>query len=93
MPMSPQGPDSGGMDRRIFDEATTSLTDLLFAIQNGVVALNALNTTLGNVFPQQTATSTAAATAGAITYTSSQAAIFISVVTSSGGVYRVPGYL
>ena len=90
--MSPQGPESGGMDRRIFDEATTSLTDLLFAIQNGVVALNALNTTLGNVFPQATAFSTTAAVAGTITFTSSQALGFISVITSSGATVKVPTY-
>ena len=90
--MSPQGSDSGNPDRDIFSEATTSLTDLLFAVQNGVVALNALNTTLGNSFPQITAYSTTAATAGTITFTSSQALGFISVITSSGATVKVPTY-
>lgn len=70
----------------------SSLTDLLAAMQNGVVAIGNLNTTLRNVFPQITVVSTAAATAGTITYTSSQAAGFLSVVTSSGYTYRVPLY-
>ena len=90
MPMSPQG--LGAPDRGIFDEATTSLTDLLFALQNGVVAINALNTTLGNSFPQITAYSTTAATAGTITFTSSQALAFISVLTSSGATVKIPVY-
>lgn len=69
-----------------------SLSDLLSALQNGVVALRAVNTTLGNIFPQATAYSTAAATAGTISFTSSQAVGFISVVTSSGATVKVPVY-
>lgn len=69
-----------------------SFSDILSALQNGVRAINGLSTQLSNIFPQATSTSTAAATAGTITYTSSQAAIFISVVTSSGGTYKIPGY-
>jgi hypothetical protein len=69
-----------------------SLTDLLSAMQNGVVAIRQLNTTLGNVFPQQTALSTTAATAGTITFTSSQATAFLSVITSSGATLKVALY-
>lgn len=70
----------------------TSLTELLTAMQNGVVALNAMNTTLQSIFPQATAYSTTAATAGTITFTSSQALAFISVVTSSGATVKIPVY-
>ncbi len=73
--------------------AQSSLTDILTALTDGVQAINGLKAALQAVFPQAAATSTAAATAGTITYTSSQAAIFISVLTSSGGTYRIPGYL
>lgn len=69
-----------------------SLSDLLSALQNGVQAIRGLNTTLGNVFPQATAYSTTAATAGTITFTSSQATGFISVITSSGATVKVAVY-
>lgn len=69
----------------------SSLTDLFTALQNGVTAINNLNDTLQAVFPQATALSTATHT-GTITYTSSQAAAFLTVVTSSGGTYYVPLY-
>jgi len=69
-----------------------TLTQILSAMQNGVQAINGLSTKLGNIFPQATATSTSAPTAGAITFDSSQPAIFISVQTSSGGIYKIPGY-
>jgi hypothetical protein len=69
-----------------------SLSDLLSAMQNGVVAIRALNTTLATIFPQATAYSTTAATAGTITFTSSQATAFISIVTSSGATLKVPVY-
>lgn len=69
-----------------------SLSDLYTAFQNGVQALRAINTTLGNVFPQATAYSTTAATAGTITFTSSQATGFISIVTSSGATVKIACY-
>jgi len=68
------------------------LADIHAALQNGVTALNNLATKLGQIFPQTTATSTTAPVAGAITFPSSQAATFITVTTSTGGVYQVPGY-
>lgn len=69
-----------------------SIGDIMAVLQNGVTAINGLKTALQSVFPQATAVSTTAATAGTITYTSSQAAAFMSVVTSSGGQYKVPLY-
>ena len=65
---------------------------MLAAIQNAVNAINNLNTTMGKVFPQATSLSTTAATAGTITFTSSEAASFLSVTTSSGGIYKIPLY-
>lgn len=69
-----------------------SLADILTSLQQGVVAINQLNTTLGTIFPQATAYSTTAATAGTVTFTSSQATGFISVVTSSGATVKVAVY-
>jgi hypothetical protein len=68
------------------------LSDILSALQNGVTAIQKLNTTLGNIFPQSTATVTTISSAGTITFTSSQAKIFLTVITSSGGTYNIPGY-
>lgn len=69
-----------------------SLSEILAALQNGVTAIRDLKGTLENVFPQATATSTSAPSAGAITYSSSQAALFLTVETSSGGTYKIPLY-
>jgi hypothetical protein len=69
------------------------LSDILSAMQNGVTAIRALQNQLALVFPQATASSTIGSTvAGTITFTSSQAVAFLSVTTSSGGVYKVPLY-
>lgn len=71
----------------------TSLSDILAALQNGVTAINNLDNTLGDIFPQTTATSTIASTAaGVTTFTSSQARLFLSVTTSTGGVYKMALY-
>lgn len=67
-------------------------SDLLSVLQNGVVAIRDLTTTVNSVFPHAGAISSSAPTAGAIVYTSSQAAGFLLVTTSSGGVYKVPLY-
>lgn len=62
-----------------------SLSDVLAALQNGVVAINSLRTQLAAVFPQATTVSTAArGSAGTITYDSSLATGFLAVTTSSG---------
>jgi len=62
-----------------------SITDLISALQNGVVALNSVNKTLSQVFPGATAVSTTApSSVGAITFSSSQTKGYITVVTSSG---------
>lgn len=68
-----------------------SLQDLLTALQNGVQAINNLNTSLNNFFPQATSVSTSV-TAGTITFTSSQAAGFLIVETSSGASFKVALY-
>lgn len=67
----------------------TSLTDLLQSLQQGVQALNNLTTVIQTTFPQAGALSTSATT-GTATLTSSQPAAFLTVVTSSGGTYKVP---
>lgn len=71
-----------------------SLQDILTALQNGVQAVNNLNTTLRTTFLQQgTVVSSAVATTGStITFTSSQAAGFVAVTTSSGASYYLPVY-
>ena len=70
----------------------TSLGDLLSAMQNGVTALNSLNRTIASIFPEVTANSTVAATAGAITFSSSLALGFMLVELSSGVTVKVPYY-
>lgn len=66
--------------------------DLLQSLQQAVQAINGLNTTLKSVFPQVSALSTSA-TVGTITFNSSQPSQFLTVITSSGGTYKVPLYL
>ena len=66
--------------------------DILTALQNGVTAINGLTQQMKNVFPQATSLSTVAATAGTLSFTSSQAVTFLTVTTSSGGVYKIPMY-
>ncbi len=69
------------------------LGDLLQTMQQGVTAINNLTTTIKSVFPQVTGSSTSApATAGSITFTSSEAVMFQLVTTSSGFTGKVPIY-
>lgn len=67
-----------------------SIGEILAALQNGVAAINNLSDQIATTFPQASAVSTSAATAGAITFTSSLAAGFLTVITSSGATYKVP---
>jgi hypothetical protein len=69
-----------------------SLTDILTALQNGVQAMNGMTKQLAATFPQASAVSTAVAISGTITFTSSQAQGFLTVITSSGATYHVPLY-
>lgn len=69
-----------------------SIFDILTAIQQGVTAVNNLATTVAGIFPQQSAVGTTPPSAGTITFTSSQARAFMTVVTSSGASYKIPLY-
>jgi hypothetical protein len=70
-----------------------SLDTIMAVMQNGVQALRDLATIVGQVFPNTTASSSSApATAGAVTFNSSQAAGFMLVTTSSGFSAKVPFY-
>ena len=66
--------------------------DLLQSLQQGVQAINNLTIQIKNTFPSVSALSTSATT-GAITFSSSQPSQFLTVVTSSGGTYKVPLFL
>lgn len=69
------------------------LGDILQTLQQGVQAINNLRTTVSTVFPQITSTSTSApATVGTVTFTSSEASFFMLVTTSSGFTGKVPIY-
>lgn len=72
----------------------SSIDVLLTTMQNGVTALNNLTNTLTQTFLQSgTVVSSAIATTGStITFTSSQAAGFMAVTTSSGAAYYFPIY-
>jgi hypothetical protein len=69
----------------------SSLTAIFTALQNGVQAINSLSQTLSQVFPGATAVSTSA-TVGTLTFSSSQPAGFMTVISSSGGTYKIPIY-
>ena len=72
---------------------TASLTDLFTGVQNAVRAINDLNQTLTTVFTTVTTVSTTVpSSAGSITFTSSQTATFLTVVTSSGYSGKIPVY-
>lgn len=67
--------------------------DLLQTMQQGVQAINNLATQIKGVFPQLVASSTSApATLGTVTFTSSEASFFMLVTTSSGFTGKVPIY-
>lgn len=69
-------------------------SDLLSALQNGVVAIRDLTATIRTVFPQSGTVDTVApsSTPATTTFLSSQSQGFLSVTTSSGGIYKVPLY-
>ena len=69
------------------------LSDILGTLQQGVQAIQTLNTTIKAVFPQATTVSTAApATLGTVTFTSSEATGFLLVTLSSGPTVKMPFY-
>ncbi len=69
------------------------LGDILTTLQQGVQAINNLRATIATVFPQATTSSTSApATAGVVTFTSSQATGFMLVTLSSGVTVKMPYY-
>ncbi len=69
------------------------LGDLLQTMQQGVQAINNLATQIKTTFPQATTSSTSApATTGAITFTSSEATGFLLVALSSGATVKIPYY-
>lgn len=68
-------------------------TVLLAAIRDAVTAINNLTNQVKSTFPQATTSSTSApATAGGITFTSSQATGFLLVALSSGVTVKFPYY-
>lgn len=69
------------------------LQDLLTSMQQGVTAINNLITQIKTTFPQATTSSTTApATLGTVTFTSSQATGFLLVALSSGVTVKFPYY-
>ncbi len=69
------------------------LGDLLQTMQQGVTAIRDLTTQIKTTFPQATTSSTSApATVGTITFTSSQATGFLLVALSSGVTVKFPYY-
>lgn len=67
--------------------------DILQTLQQGVQAINNLASQIRTTFPQATTSSTSApATAGSITFTSSQATGFLLVALSSGVTVKMPYY-
>lgn len=69
----------------------SSLTDIFAVLQNGVTALGSVAKSLSNAFPQVTGTSSAA-TVGTLSFSSSQPAGFITIVSTSGATLKLPYY-
>lgn len=69
----------------------SSLTDIFTVLQNGVTALSAVAQSLSKSFPQVTGTSSTA-TVGGLTFSSSQPAGFITIVSTSGATVKIPYY-
>lgn len=67
------------------------LGDILQTLQQGVQAINALTVQIKNTFPQVSSLSTSATTGG-ISFSSSEAAAFQTIISSSGATYKVPLY-
>lgn len=65
------------------------LSEVLSALQNGVIAIQDLQKQIAVSFPPITALSSVAPTAGTVTYNSSQVVAFGLFQTSSGGAYRI----
>jgi len=75
----------------------SSLSDILYALQNGVSAINGVQTKLTTTFLQSgvvisTGSSATIAVNSTLAFTSSQAAGFLSVTTSSGVSYYLALY-
>ncbi len=69
------------------------LGDILQTLQQGVQAMNNMTAQIKATFPQATTSSTSApATLGAVTFTSSQATGFLLVTLSSGVTVKMPYY-
>lgn len=66
-----------------------SLDDLLYAMQNGVTAVNELNATLAERFPPIANPITVASTTAATLFGSSQVIAYATVTTTSGAPFRV----
>jgi len=67
----------------------SSLDIILTALQNGVEAIQGLNSRLATSFPPITTLSTSSPAAGTLSYSSSLVTAFGLVQTSSGGTYRI----
>ena len=71
----------------------TGIDTILQTLQQGVQGINNLTSKIASIFPQVTGSSTSApATTGTITFTSSEATGFFLVTTSSGFTAKVPFY-
>ena len=71
----------------------SGLTEVLVALRDGVTAMNKLTLQIKNTFASITASSTTApATNGTITFSSSLALGFALLTTSSGATVKVPFY-
>lgn len=71
----------------------SGLGDILQTLMQGVQSINNLTVKITTIFPQVTGTSTTApSSAASITFTSSEAAGFFLVTTSSGFTAKVPFY-
>lgn len=69
-----------------------SVAEIMSVLQNGVRAIKELTTQISETFPQASALSTTAPSTGVITFNSSQAQSFLTVISASGATYKVAVY-
>lgn len=71
---------------------TVGLSNLLATLQNGVTGINNLARQIAVTFPRMGVFTSSAPGIGGVSFTSSQATGFISVVTSSGATVYLATY-
>lgn len=76
----------------VLQNGVEAMKDLTTQISDGVTAIDEATAQIAATFPQASALSTSATTGG-ISFNSSQPEAFLTVISASGGTYKVPLFL